>query len=509
MSEQKESSVLFSLKELMNLEEDRIKNEEADRAAAASAAEKARADAELAARNAEESRIRAEEERRRLEEQRAREEAARLEAIRTAEIEKARVEAEQRARMEAMAAQQQHERSLAVIQQDQGKKKLRNMLIAGGVAVAVLGGGGGYLAYQNSVKQQQELQAAAEQSRLAQEEKKKLEASMAEQQRKVDSLISQLSSATDESTRLSCRSSSTRSARRPRPSRRAAAGRRAAAAAAAAPRLLATAPQAIRSAAASDLDYMLDMTTAARGRLVFPLDFATIAEARAAATRLAAGVGVLKVGLELFVSEGPAAAALGRELGLEVFLDLKLHDIPETVDRAVASAAALGVRYLTVHAAGGAEMLRRAVARAAQAPSPLTILAVTVLTSLDAEDLRAQGVEGAPSEQVLRLARVAWGAGVRGFVASSAEVRALREALGPEALLVIRGSGRPGRRRAIRSGSPRRRARSPTARICWSSAGRSATRRIRGRCGRCGGGDRASLAGPRRAGGHRARERRS
>ena len=184
---------------------------------------------------------------------------------------------------------------------------------------------------------------------------------------------------------------------------------------------------------------MLDTMTAARGRLVFPLDFATLAEARAAAVRLASGIGVLKVGLELFVSEGPAAAALGAELGLEVFLDLKLHDIPETVDRAVASAAALGVRYLTVHAAGGAEMLRRAVARAAQATRPLTILAVTVLTSLDAEDLRAQGVEGTPSDQVLRLARVAWDAGVRGFVTSPAETRALREALGPEALLVIPG----------------------------------------------------------------------
>lgn len=184
---------------------------------------------------------------------------------------------------------------------------------------------------------------------------------------------------------------------------------------------------------------MLDTMTAARGRLVFPLDFATLAEARAAAARLAPGIGVLKVGLELFVSEGPAAAALGSALGLEVFLDLKLHDIPETVDRAVASAAALGVRYLTVHAAGGAEMLRRAVARAALAPRPLTILAVTVLTSLDGEDLRAQGVEGTPSEQVLRLARVAWSAGVRGFVASPAEVRSLREALGAEALLVIPG----------------------------------------------------------------------
>ncbi len=179
--------------------------------------------------------------------------------------------------------------------------------------------------------------------------------------------------------------------------------------------------------------------TTARGRLVFPLDFATLAEARAAATRLAPAVGVIKVGLELFVSEGPAATALGRELGLEVFLDLKLHDIPETVDRAVASAAALGVRYLTVHASGGFEMLRRAVARASLAPHPLTILAVTVLTSLDEQDLREQGLETTPHDQVLRLSRRAWDAGVRGFVSSPSEARAMREALGDEALLVTPG----------------------------------------------------------------------
>lgn len=179
--------------------------------------------------------------------------------------------------------------------------------------------------------------------------------------------------------------------------------------------------------------------TTARGRLVFPLDFATLAEARAAATRVSKAVGVLKVGLELFVSEGPAAVALGRELGLEVFLDLKLHDIPETVDRAVASVAALGVRYLTVHASGGFEMLRRAVARASTAPSPLTILAVTVLTSLDEQDLREQGLETTPRDQVLRLARRAWDAGVRGFVTSPAEALAMREALGDEALLVTPG----------------------------------------------------------------------
>lgn len=178
---------------------------------------------------------------------------------------------------------------------------------------------------------------------------------------------------------------------------------------------------------------------AARDRLVFPLDFPTLDDARRAATPLAPEVGVLKVGLELFVREGPAAVRLGRDLGRDVFLDLKLHDIPETVERAVASAAALGARYLTVHAAGGAAMLSRAAAQAARAPTPLTLLAVTVLTSLDAADLAAQAIPGAVRDHVTRLARVAWDAGVRGFVCSPEEVRAMREALGDEAILVIPG----------------------------------------------------------------------
>jgi orotidine-5'-phosphate decarboxylase len=176
-----------------------------------------------------------------------------------------------------------------------------------------------------------------------------------------------------------------------------------------------------------------------RERLVFALDVPTLEEARAAAVRLAPEVGVLKVGLELFVREGPPAVGLGRELGRDVFLDLKLHDIPETVERAVASAATLGARYLTVHAAGGARMLARAVAAAARAPAPLTLLAVTVLTSLDAADLEAQGVAAVPERHVVRLAKLAWEAGVRGFVCSAAEARALREALGPDALLVAPG----------------------------------------------------------------------
>ncbi|XXX82019.1 orotidine-5'-phosphate decarboxylase [Sorangium sp. So ce134] len=176
----------------------------------------------------------------------------------------------------------------------------------------------------------------------------------------------------------------------------------------------------------------------ARRRLVFPLDFSNLDEARAAATRVAPSVGVLKVGLELFVREGPAAIEIGKSLGLDVFLDLKLHDIPETVARAVANAASHGVRYLTVHAAGGAEMLRRAAQEAARSQD-LILLAVTVLTSLDGGDLAAQAIQGGTSDHVVRLAQLARGAGIHGFVTSPQEVPALRQALGRSELIVTPG----------------------------------------------------------------------
>ncbi len=172
MSEQKESSVLFSLKELMNLEEDRIRGEEADKAAQTAAAEQARMAAERAARDAEESRLRAEEERRRLEESRAREETARLEALRHGEVEKARVEAEQQARLTAMAAQQQHERQIEAIKGDDSKKKLRNILIAVFIIGPILGGGAAFMAYQSS---QRAAAALAQKDVEAQESKKKLD----------------------------------------------------------------------------------------------------------------------------------------------------------------------------------------------------------------------------------------------------------------------------------------------------------------------------------------------
>jgi orotidine-5'-phosphate decarboxylase len=176
-----------------------------------------------------------------------------------------------------------------------------------------------------------------------------------------------------------------------------------------------------------------------RPPIAFALDFAGVEEARAASERVAPSIGMLKVGLELFVNAGPPAVALGAELGLPVFLDLKLHDIPETVERAVAQASRLGAKVVTVHASGGRTMLRRAVARAADEGGTLSICAVTVLTSLDQEDLRDVGVAGLPSEAAVRLARIAFDEGVRWFVCSPAEVRSLREALGKDAVLVTPG----------------------------------------------------------------------
>jgi orotidine-5'-phosphate decarboxylase len=179
---------------------------------------------------------------------------------------------------------------------------------------------------------------------------------------------------------------------------------------------------------------------APENRIIFALDFPSLAEARTGAEKVRGQVGVLKVGLELFVKEGPAAFAIARDAGAALFADLKLHDIPETVERAVASLAPIGARFVTVHAAGGAAMLARAVERAARdTQGELMVLAVTVLTSLDDADVRAQGVAGNAQDHALRLAKVAWSAGVRGFVCSPAEVARLRAELGPEATLVTPG----------------------------------------------------------------------
>jgi orotidine-5'-phosphate decarboxylase len=180
-----------------------------------------------------------------------------------------------------------------------------------------------------------------------------------------------------------------------------------------------------------------------RSRVIFALDLPSLDDARSMALAVREAVGMLKIGLELFVDAGPRATALGGEARLPVFLDLKLHDIPETVERAVARASALGVRMLTVHASGGRVMLRRAVERARREGAGLEIAAVTVLTSLDASDLASVGVADGSGDMVgthvERLARLAWDEGVRALVCSPREAGRLRRALGPEATIVTPG----------------------------------------------------------------------
>lgn len=146
-------------------------------------------------------------------------------------------------------------------------------------------------------------------------------------------------------------------------------------------------------------------------------------------------VGGLKVGLEFFCAQGPAGVRAVAGLDLPVFLDLKLHDIPNTVAGAVRSVAGLGAGYLTVHAAGGASMMRAAVA---VTPRP-KLLAVTVLTSLDDEDLAAMGVAATSLEHTVRLARLAASCGIDGIVCSPREIAAVREAVGPGLVICTPG----------------------------------------------------------------------
>jgi colicin import membrane protein len=193
------------LKELMNLEEDRIRQEDEEKKKRAEAEVQARQEAERRAREQEQQRLHAEEERRRGEEQRKKEEAARLEAIRHAEIEKARVEAEQKAKLEAMTAQQAHQLQLSSLQHDEHKKKLQRMVTFGGIGGAILVVGGIFLFVSKS-KENDAREAAARAALVQQaDEAKKLQAQLTEQSQKVNELMSALASAQDEKTRAELR----------------------------------------------------------------------------------------------------------------------------------------------------------------------------------------------------------------------------------------------------------------------------------------------------------------
>jgi orotidine-5'-phosphate decarboxylase len=165
------------------------------------------------------------------------------------------------------------------------------------------------------------------------------------------------------------------------------------------------------------------------------VDTPDLARARAIAEAVHGAAGGLKLGLEFFSANGPDGVRRIAELGLPIFLDLKLHDIPKTVAKAVEALRPLEPAILTVHAAGGRAMME--AARAA-APSSTRIVAVTVLTSLDETDLAAAGVIGSPAEQVQRLATLARGSTVDGIVCSGAEVAAARAAW-PGGFLVVPG----------------------------------------------------------------------
>jgi orotidine-5'-phosphate decarboxylase len=173
-------------------------------------------------------------------------------------------------------------------------------------------------------------------------------------------------------------------------------------------------------------------------RLIVALDYPSAPPALALAGRLQGLCQWFKVGLELFVAVGPSIVRELRQRDFSVFLDLKLHDIPNTVAGAVRSVAALGVEFLTVHAAGGPAMLEAAAEAASSVPNAPQLLAITVLTSMDQLQLAAIGIDHSPETQVLCLAETAATSGINGFVASAEEVSALRHRF-PAATLVIPG----------------------------------------------------------------------
>ena len=176
----------------------------------------------------------------------------------------------------------------------------------------------------------------------------------------------------------------------------------------------------------------------ARERLIVALDVPTAEAALALAERLEDQCQWFKVGLELYIAAGPAIVEKLVSRGHSIFLDLKLHDIPNTVAAAVRSAASLGANLLTVHASGGLAMLAAAQEAVSLMATPPQLLAVTVLTSMDATQLSAVGIERLAALQVLRLAETAAQSGINGLVASAQEAAELRKRF-PAATLVIPG----------------------------------------------------------------------
>jgi len=173
-----------------------------------------------------------------------------------------------------------------------------------------------------------------------------------------------------------------------------------------------------------------------RDRLIVALDVSSAAQAQKIVFSLGDAVSFYKVGMQLYTAEGPSVVRDLVGSGRRVFLDLKYHDIPNTVASAVKEAGKLGVSLLTVHASGGTKMLRAATEAANPA---LQIVAVTVLTSMDEEDLNLVGVPGRVEHQVARLASLALKAGCHGVVSSAREAKTLRASLGNDFLVITPG----------------------------------------------------------------------
>jgi len=182
----------------------------------------------------------------------------------------------------------------------------------------------------------------------------------------------------------------------------------------------------------------------ARERLIVALDVSSASAAHKIVAAVGDSARYYKVGLQLYTAEGPQLVRDLVAAGRQVFLDLKLHDIPNTVASAVKEAAKLGVSMLTVHASGGGKMLHAAVEVARNTNASPMILGVTVLTSLDARDLEHAGVRGTVVDQVSRLAALAISNGCHGVVASAQEAGTLRAELGDDFLIVTPGVRPPG-----------------------------------------------------------------
>ena len=173
-----------------------------------------------------------------------------------------------------------------------------------------------------------------------------------------------------------------------------------------------------------------------RDRLIVALDVSSASEARQMVQSIGEAAGIYKVGLQLFTSEGPEIVRDLVSSGRKVFLDLKLHDIPNTVSHAVKAAAELSVHMLTVHAGGGAAMMQAAVEASA---GRVNVLAVTVLTSLSADDLHEVGVPAEVADQAVRMAALAQRAGCQGIISSPRELAPLRKQVGNDFMIVTPG----------------------------------------------------------------------